>query len=272
MYSYEKKVFEVSSLDTKSYLKKRYVYIIITLLIVISMFLFQSVRLYLILGLLIPIVLGVIIERDIKKRKTDHQVKVIKQFKDIFYPSILSNDGIDSPYKYIDQNNTNEMIQSSEMYVHHDVEIHVQFQCFNDEIILTQHQLNHKKMNRVFISSPFDEDISVEMRSLIQPKNKYTYKESMAGFIIYAFKKEHIQTYKKLYEKLRVMKDIDQLDVKIKNGYIFITYKLSGLHIPNRYQNHDKVIQSHEAYIKYVIESYQAISKTLKERTHAYRN
>jgi hypothetical protein len=274
MYTYEKKVFDVSALDTKTYVKRRYIYIFLTLIIVIAMIIFTSLIVYISIGLMIPITLSVMIEQDIKKRKIAHKDIVTKQFKEIFYPSMISKYTGEEYYLYEKNHHAMESeIKTNDIYPQMPFEIFIHFKSKEDNIAITRHALNgHKKSNRIYISTEFEQDVSVEMRSFLRPKHPYTYKESMSGFMIYTSKKEHIQTYKKLYEKLRVMKDIDQLDVKIKDGRIYLTYKLLGLEIPNIYRSNDKVILAHETYINHLIHSYQAILKTLKESTHAHRN
>jgi hypothetical protein len=273
MYNHEKALFEVATLDTKTYLRRRYTYVVMTLIIVCAMLLFTSIALYLSVLLVIPMTSGVFIEKYIQKRKCMHKDEVKNQFIQIFYPSMIANHSSLDPCSFEKDHHTiKNDIQTSEMYQDLKATVYTHFTSGLDRIAITTHHIHQKKKSyRVFISSVFDNDDTVEMRSFLKPKQPYVFKESVSGFQMYAQKKEHMQTYKKIFEKLRVIKDIDQLDVKITNGRMCITYKIHRLVIPNVYQSNDKSILSHENFIKHHISTYQAITHTLKESTHAYR-
>ena len=272
MYTHEKKLFEVATLNTKTYLKLRYVYVFLSVLVISIWIYFQSLIIYTLLGMIVCIVFGILSEIYIRKRNIRHQDIVKNQFKRIFYPAIISRLTQEDPFVFeIDHNSIEKDIQTSEMYQDLNYEIYLNVHSKVDHIAMTTHQFQTKKVSyRVFISTPYDKGIEVEMRSFLRPKQNYIYKEQASGFHMYALKKEHIHMYKKMFEKLRVIKDIDQLDVKIKNGRMYVTFKLTSLKIPHIYQSSDKVILMHETYLKRHIESYQAISKTLKEISHAY--
>jgi hypothetical protein len=272
MYTHEKKLFEVATHNTKSYIKLRYVYVFLSVLVISIWIYFQPLMIYMVPAMIVCIIFGVLSEIYIHKRNIRHQDIVKHQFKRIFYPAIISSLTQEDPLVFkIDHIEIEHNIQTSDMYQDLNYETYVNVHSKVDHIAMTIHQFQTKKVNyRIFISTPYDKNIEVEMRSFLRPKQNYVYKEQASGFHMYALKKEHIHMYKKMFEKLRVIKDIDQLDVKIKNGRMYVTYKLTSLKIPHIYQSSDKVILMHETYFKRFIESYQAISKTLKEISHAY--
>lgn len=272
MYTQEKKLFEVGTLNKKTYLKLRNIYIFLNVIVIFIWIYYQSFMIYLIPAMIVCIVFGILSEIYIYKKNIRHQDIVKEQFKRIFYPTIITNlTQVDPLVFEYEHNNIEKDIQTSDMYQDLNYETYVYIHSKVDHIAMTIHQFQSKKVSyRVFISVPFDKSIEVEMRSFLRPKKTYIYKEQASGFYMYGLKKEHIHMYKKIFEKLRVIKDIDQLDVKIKNERMYVTYKLTSLKIPHIFQSNDKVIQMHESHLKRFIESYQAIKKTLKEISHAY--
>lgn len=272
MFKHEKALFEVASLQSKKYVYLRCTYIIPSFLIALTTISFQSFLVYTFFSVVLLLFLVVLSERYIKKRKLEHEIVVKNQFLKIFYPSMLMQLRSQDDVFVVNENHLHLKTLIDDLYDSLNTTIHSSFSNGDDLICMTEHHISSKKkMFRVFLSFHYAFDGEVELRCFSRPKKRYVYKEVLSGFQVFAMKKEHVLTFKKLYEKLRVIQDIDQLDVKITPGNVFMTYKITSLKMPKTFQSKESSLKSHFTFLSQHLKTYKAISNTLKENNHAHR-
>lgn len=268
MYTYEKGLFEVASHEKTNYALYRFIYTIISSLYVVL--LYYWINFYVIIFGVILVLSIVCIEYVIKRHKKKAHQRRQKTFHDIFYPAFIHEHPL----------NKEETITLTQPY--HDQTFHglhtrnletfwLHLKQDTIHMSLSESIISGKKRQRMTLVVPYSEDVQLEIRSYQRVSESYPIKVNGSGYMLYSNQKDSIQLYKNIFERMFVYKNIDQLDIKIKNKICLVTFKLEGVLKPLRYNSKEDVLLKHKECIHQYLDAVSHILHIIKEPYHAYR-
>jgi hypothetical protein len=275
MFDYEKGLYDVVSIEKKRFIHLRWVYILLFLIQIIILTMWQQYIIYTIPSFTLSFILMYVIETYIKKTYHNISERRKQSYYDIFYPAFLSEieKTTEQSFKWVSNlNRATSYIENHAMYPTLNVKPLMHLQSDDIHIYITEYDVKkHSKKFRLWLSLSYIDDIHLEIRSFQRVSQNYPFKLAGSGFMMYADQKDMISYYRSLYERIRVIKTMDQVDMIVHDDMCDITWNMISYNTLEDIRIKDKVLRSHIQQLQYVIDTTLQMIKILKEPKDAYR-
>lgn len=269
MYKYEKDMFEVATLNHRSYKKNRIIYLALIICVFVVTY-FTGIQMYTWIIILIAFSIMWFIERSIKNAKTLHIERLKNQFIDIFYPVFLAEHTLHQKAQIKIHKSIHDKVIKT---IHSNLNLHTWLTLYQEDVkcFLSEFKINDNLQQRMTIILPYQDDVELEIRSFQRVSTTYPIKVSGSGYTLYTNDKQTIDFYKNMFERIWVYKKMDQLDIMLKNDTLYIAFKLVGIGKPLDFQTKNEVLLNHKNFIHSYLDAIDHILNIIKEPSHAYR-